>query len=58
MAFDMRLCPNSANNPPCLNLIDADMVSMLNTNPLGYFELVRLRVHPNQHSAQLSESNS
>lgn len=58
MAFDIRLCPNSANNPPCLSLVDADMVSMLNMNPLGLFELPRLRVHTNQQLAQLSERKS
>lgn len=58
MAFDIRLCPNSANNPPCLSLVDADTVSMPNMNPLGLFELPRLRVHTNQQLAHLSERQS
>lgn len=55
MAFDTRLCPNRANNPPWLNLVDADMVSTLSVNPSGLLELVKLCVHPKQHLAQLSE---
>lgn len=46
MAFDTRLCPNSANNPPWLNLVDVDMVSTLSVNPSGLLELVKLCVRP------------
>lgn len=42
MAFDIRLCPNRANDPPRLHLGEADMISMTIMNAFWFFELVKM----------------